>query len=127
MQMNAQKTVKILSVVLYFLYLIFFGIESQGSGVRHTSRTPASFVAVDQVGPQPLKKPLWIQGILVPDDAGVLNQIKSNIQKWQQLEDYRNTWNVESSGLYSTPGHNKKQKYLKKLFSNMEIRNSRES
>ena len=114
-QMNAQKIVKILSIVLYFLYLIFFGIESQGSGLRYTSRTPASFVAVDQVGPQPVeKKALWIQGLLVPDSAGILRQVKNNIQKWQQFEHYRNTWNVESSGLYNTPDRERKQKYLTK-------------
>ena len=40
--MNALKAVKILSVVFYLLYLLFFSLESYGSTIRYAARTPAS-------------------------------------------------------------------------------------
>ncbi len=112
--MNAQKMVKTLSVVLYFLYLLFFGIESQGSKLQHASRAPANFIALDQADPAPLEKTRWIQGLLIPDSAGVLDQLKTDIKNWQELEDYRNKWDIESSGLYNTPELRRKQKYFAK-------------
>ena len=113
--MHARKVTKVILLVFYFLYMVFFTIEAQGTSLKHTSRAPASFVAVDQAESLPIDRTSWTQKVFVPDNEGILNKIKRDLQHWQNVERHRNEWNIGSSGLYDTPVLEKKQQYLKKI------------
>ena len=112
--MNAGKTIKVLSLVLYFLYLVFFSMESQARRIRHASRAPASFTAGEEESSLPLEKRVWIQNVLTEDNAGILEGVKGNLGDWQESEEYREKWGIGSSGLYDTPDRREKSKYLRK-------------
>lgn len=40
---------------------------------------------------------------LKDDDAGVMSQMRNNLQRWDQIDQYAKTWNLESTNLYNTP------------------------
>ena len=62
----------------------------------------------------PPRKKHWVARIFVEDNAGVMKSIKSNIKKWEELEEYGRHWNLYSSGLYQVPGRDYKKRYLRK-------------
>lgn len=76
------------------------------------SRAPANFVPDDQIEPLPLEQRLWIQEILVDDDAGVLSTMRSNFKHWQEKEEYVRKWNIEPTGDLVTPDAKWKKGYL---------------
>lgn len=122
--MGAMKTIKILSFCLYLLYLLFFTIEAEGKdqeiGTIKTrslpSRAPASFVVGEQTTRPPPKDEVWLKKVFVHDDGGILQGVKKNLDKWQKTEEYRKAWDIESTGLYNTPGRAKKDDYLRRVF-----------
>lgn len=81
---------------------------------KSPSRAPANFIPDDQIEPLPLEQRLWIQEILVEDDAGVLNTTRSNFLHWQEKEEYVRRWNVEPTGDLATPSAEWKRGYLMK-------------
>lgn len=81
---------------------------------RAPSRAPANFVPDDQIEPLPLEQKLWIQEILIDDDAGVLNAVRSNFEHWQEKEEYVRRWKVEAVGPLATPTQEQKKAYLMK-------------
>ena len=112
--MNALKAVKILSVVFYLLYLLFYSFESHGYTLRYAARVPASFVSGDRIDPLLVKKTVWLQGVFVADDAGVLEEVKKDFDQWQKTENYKRAWNLQSTGLYKTPDSAFKKKYFQR-------------
>ena len=62
----------------------------------------------------PPRKKAWVTRIFVEDRDGVLRSIQSNVQRWENLEEYNRHWNLYSSGLYKTPGRDGKRRYLEK-------------
>jgi hypothetical protein len=76
------------------------------------TRGPSSFIPNDEIQVAPEKEKSWMASILVPDDAGVLNSVKSNLDSWQATEDYAKTWNLESTGLYTVKSTEDKKEYL---------------
>ena len=76
-------------------------------------RTPDSIPDESFEAPPPRKKH-WLARIFVEDNAGVMKSIKSNIAKWEDLEEYSRHWNLYSSGLYKIPGRDYRRRYLQK-------------
>lgn len=79
---------------------------------RAPSRGPANFVPDDQIEPLPLEQRLWIQDILIDDDAGVLEAVRNNFQVWEEREEYVRRWNVAAVGPLVTPTQQEKKAYL---------------
>ncbi len=81
---------------------------------RAPSRAPANFIPDDQIEPLPLEQRLWIQEVLVEDQAGVLESMRNNFEHWQQKEEYVRRWKVEAVGPLATPTAEQKKSYLMK-------------
>jgi len=81
--------------------------------VRH----PSNFVPADDIEPTPyFENKLWVEKAFVADNEGVLNGMKSQIQSWQDTEEYAKNWNVYSTGLYNTPESESRKKMLSSGF-----------
>lgn len=52
--------------------------------------------------------------IFAEDDAGILKEMRGNVDAWEKTEEYAKVWNLESTGLYNTPETSDKGKYLAK-------------
>ena len=90
-------------------------------------RTPANFIPEEGFEPPPPRKRHWAANIFVEDDAGVMKSIKSNMRRWDEMEEYSRLWNIYSIGLYKTPGREGKKRYLsKKLLKYIDKRLSGE-
>lgn len=81
---------------------------------RAPSRAPANFIPDDQIEPLPLEQRLWIQEILVEDEAGVLETTRNNFEHWRQKEEYVRQWNIEPTGNLVTPTKEWQRGYLMK-------------
>lgn len=48
------------------------------------------------------------------DDAGVMKDMKANLNNWEKTEDYARVWDLQRTGLYVTPTASEKGKYISK-------------
>lgn len=81
------------------------------------TRLPSNFVPNDDIEPTPFfENKLWIEKAFVADNAGGLNSMKSQIQNWQDTEEYAKYWNVKSTGLYNTPESDARKKMISSGF-----------
>lgn len=77
-------------------------------------RAPGSFIPTDEFVQAPEEQKIWLQSILVEDDAGVLRSIRDNFREWEEKEEYAKNWNIESIKTYETPSQAYKKSYLSK-------------
>lgn len=121
----ARHLLKVIILGLLFFPLIFslvlkkvhaqdYIVQSQKMEHKHSGRMPASFVPNDDVVVAPVEQELWINRVLVEDDAGVLNRMKQNFQSWEKTDEYARQWNLASTGLYVTPTEDQRKSYLSK-------------
>lgn len=75
-------------------------------------REPSAIVPNDRVAISPQRNESWTAKILVEDDAGVLNSVRDNLQKWQEMEEYRQNWALDGMRMYDTPDRGGKVAYL---------------
>ena len=80
---------------------------------RDISRGPDS-VLDEGFESSPPRKKHWVTRVFVEDNGGVLKSIKSNIRRWEEMEEYNRHWNLYSSGLYRIPGTGAKRRYLER-------------
>jgi len=85
---------------------------NHNKAIKH--RAPGSFVPNEEIQITPPEDEIWLQKILVDDDAGVLNSVRNNLKNWQDTEDYAKAWNLQSTGLYTIKTTEDKKKYLNK-------------
>ncbi len=78
------------------------------------SRSPANFIPDDEQEPAPIEQTMWLQGLLIEDDSGVLVRMRKEIQAWERLEEWRDLWNLKSTGLFKVPTRGEKRSYLEK-------------
>lgn len=52
--------------------------------------------------------------IFAEDDAGVMRDVKGQMASWEKTEEYAKLWDLQSTGLYTTPTSSQKGKYLSK-------------
>ena len=97
------------------------GIESDGDMLHGLNpyhkpmfRAPGSFIPTDEVIRAPKKDKIWLQQILVEDDAGVLDSIRNDFATWESTEEYARLWNIESVKTYQTPDRGQKKAHLSK-------------
>lgn len=68
------------------------------------TRNPANFIPNDDVDAMPfVKNKPWIENFIAPDNEGVLVGMTAQLKNWQDIEEYRDAWNLKSTGLYNTP------------------------
>ena len=106
-----------LAIVAFPFILILFLKQSRAQEYvlkKDIGRKPASVMPADDVEIAPLEQKLWINRVLVEDDAGVMRKIKNNLQKWETTDDYARNWNLSSTGLYVTPTEDQRKTYLSK-------------
>lgn len=48
------------------------------------------------------------------DDAGVMRDMKANLNSWEKTEEYARVWDLQRTGLYVTPTASEKGKYISK-------------
>ena len=88
-------------------------LNSLNPYTKSVSRSPGNFVPDEEASDLPSNVVLWYENILVPDQAGVMNRMRSTYQSWEKTEEYARNWNVESTGLYDI----KEQEDRVKLFN----------
>jgi len=76
------------------------------------SRNPANYVPDDEVEVIPIRQTIWVEKVLVDDDAGVLESVRNQINDWQERENYVSQWDVEPIGQYRLTDETGKRKYL---------------
>ena len=75
-------------------------------------REPASYAPDDDIEVVPFSTDLWIENLIVPDDAGVMDDMSRDIAIWQQRERFVEQWDIEPIDIYSTPDDNFQQRYV---------------
>ena len=90
---------------------------------RIQDRSPQSFaVDVDHIT-APERREIWLENILVEDEAGVLSSVKRDLSAWEKQEEYIRNWDLESTGLYTVTTQETKKNYLgKKMIKYLDKR-----
>jgi hypothetical protein len=104
----------LISRTLFVLLLAFQGTTSYARGAEIT-RAPANFIPDDEIAPAPLKQKIWLQTLLIADDAGVLDGMKNEIAAWEELREWRDLWDLESTGLYHVPSAQEKKSWFERM------------
>lgn len=86
------------------------------SAKKNSYRGPSNFVPDTELITTPTDEegPLWINRVVIHDDAGVLEKIQSTLSNWEYADEYAKLWHLETTGLYESPSKKDKQKFLQK-------------
>jgi hypothetical protein len=82
---------------------------------RMAARGPASTIPRDDLEAVPPQDQIWLNSVFVEDNAGVMNNIRNQLHTWQKMEEYRQNWDVESTGLYETPDDGRKKAWFNRM------------
>jgi hypothetical protein len=82
---------------------------------KSRGRGPASTVPGDDIQPEPVYQKIWLSKVWVEDSAGVMKRMKNEFSNWREIEEYRNNWDIESTGLYDTPDMGRKKNHFNKM------------
>lgn len=107
---------KVLIWGLIFFPVIFAFVLKQANAQDIVGRVPASSVPADYVDAPPIEQDLWINRVMVEDDAGVLREMREDFQEWDETDRYAEYWNLSSTGLFVTPDEGQRRTYLSKRF-----------
>jgi hypothetical protein len=119
----SRHILKVLILGLLFFPLIFsfvlkkvnaqeYVLQSKSTEHKNSGRMPASFVPNDDVEMAPIEQELWINRIMIEDDAGVLTRIQQNLRAWEETDEHARNWNLTSTGLFVTPTDDQRRSYL---------------
>ncbi|MBT6325559.1 MAG: hypothetical protein HOJ35_06290 [Bdellovibrionales bacterium] len=75
-------------------------------------RIPANFIPDDELEIIPIDTSIWIDDLMIEDDAGVMEKIKKNMAQWKEREEYIKTWDIEEILIYDYPSIREQRKYL---------------
>lgn len=106
-----------LAIIVFPFILIVFLKQSRAQEYvlkKDIGRKPASLMPADDVGTVPLEQKLWVNRVLIEDDAGVMRQIKNDLLSWDRTDTYARNWNLSSTGLFVTPTDDQRKTYLSK-------------
>lgn len=116
-----------LQVCLIFLQLFFLQTTSRDllnlsqlpasdkKAPRKGGRGPASTIPRDDIRSALAEERIWLSNVWVEDKVGVMNRMKGEFAHWERVENYRNFWGIESTGLYDTPAQREKVGWFKKM------------
>lgn len=82
--------------------------------IKIQNRNPSNYHTDNSIDPSPYEKKSWLQSVFVEDDAGVMKSIKLEIKSWKTAEEYSDTWNLDSTDLYTTPDFKRRKQILAK-------------
>ncbi|MBT7610442.1 MAG: hypothetical protein HN576_11845 [Bacteriovoracaceae bacterium] len=113
------------SSIFKLMLLIFVSLQFEASYAGESSitkkialrvgRAPANFIPDVEIEPEPVQQKIWLQTLLIADDAGVLNGMKNEINAWEELREWRDLWDVESTGLYYVPTATEKKSWFERM------------
>lgn len=75
-------------------------------------RRPANYIPNDEVNVAPYEDGSWINQIFVRDSAGVLDNVSSDLERWEEQERFEEVWGVQMQGQQSAPTLDQKKSYL---------------
>lgn len=77
-------------------------------------RRPANFIPDDNIEPMPLQHRIWIEKVFIHDNAGIVDRMHNEISAWENVQEYRELWDLDSTNLYKTPDNSAKRSYFEK-------------
>lgn len=92
-------------------YLLITSVKEK----KRASRGPASAIPSDHVESMPIEDKIWLSQVWVEDNSGVMNGMAAQVQAWEQMEEYRRNWDIESTGLYNTPDRERKKAWFNRM------------
>jgi hypothetical protein len=108
------RTILLALVVSFTLSNVIAG-EVTLKKSRSVGRAPANFIPDDEIEPEPIRQKIWLQTLLIADDSGVLESMKKEITAWEELKEWRDLWDVESTGLYYVPNTSEKKSWFERM------------
>lgn len=54
------------------------------------------------------------ESIFAEDDAGVMRDMKESLSSWEKTEEFARIWDLQNTGVYTTPTTSQKGKYISK-------------
>lgn len=98
--------------ILIGLIAVMGSFLSPSIASANTERLPANYIPDDEISISPIENTIWVDKILVKDDAGVLENVSRDIQRWEEEEEYRHRWGVDPMGAQGTPTLAQKKAYI---------------
>lgn len=103
--------------VLGFCFFTSLSVHAQEVAERSVSSVNRAPAAVEEeVLTVPLNEDSFFtnDNMFAEDDAGVMKDMKDNLHNWEKTEAYSKAWNLQRTGLYTTPTASEKGKYISK-------------
>jgi hypothetical protein len=73
-------------------------------------RRPAAIE--EEVLTVPLEQDASVTNYFAEDDAGIMKGMKDSLDSWEKTEEFADVWDLQSTGLYTTPSTSQKRKYI---------------
>ena len=88
--------------------------EANAADANYVTRKPAA--VEEEVLTVPLQEDSFFtnDNMFAEDDAGVMRDMKDSLSAWERTAEYAHLWDLESTGVYTTPTTSQKQKYISK-------------
>lgn len=103
-------------------YVMLYDVDnSQEINIKETkkkkvSRGPASLIPRDDMEALPaVQDEVWLSNVFVEDRAGVMNNMVQTFSEWERMEEYRQNWDIGSTGLYNTPDMEQKRAWFNRM------------
>lgn len=109
---NLHRCLKLRQSVCVLLAIVAF--EVKAADLKKMSRKPAA--VEEEVLTVPLNEDSFFtnNNMFAEDDAGIMKDMKTSLSGWEKTEEYARLWDLESTGVYTTPTTSQKTKYISK-------------
>jgi hypothetical protein len=101
-----------LALACFTVSCLLHGADKKITNTNSINRKPAAVEEEVLTVPLTEKSFFTNENIFAEDDAGVMKDMKASFEGWQKTEDFAKTWDLGSTGLYTTPTIEQKRKYL---------------
>lgn len=101
-------------ILIGFVAMVSSCLISWSAHADTTDRGPANYIPDDEVSVSPIENTLWVDRVIVKDDAGVLETTANDIQRWQDEEEFRQNWGVNPLGAQGAPNQQQKRSYIER-------------
>ena len=78
---------------------------------QEITRMPANFIPDDDVQVVPVDQEIWLDRVMVNDNRGILQEVKENMQDWNEQEEFITTWDLQGRG-YQIVDVDQRKRYL---------------
>lgn len=119
MKIMNKKAVKNLQRCLTFRHSLcalfaVLSFSTNAADLNVVARKPAA--VEEEVLTVPLNEESFFtnDNMFAEDDAGVMKDMKASLLGWEKTEEYARLWDLQSTGVYTTPTTSQKSKYISK-------------